>query len=63
MEEEKVKVLRAVASYVLEFIGIWLIVGTWFFSQGGPRFLSLEMSMASAAAIGWLVFRGGWALR
>lgn len=63
MDETKVKVLRGLSSFTLEFIGIWLITGTYFFSQGGPRFLNLELLMATAAGAGWLALRGGWALR
>lgn len=63
MDEEKVRVLRTFGSVVLEGIGMWLMVFTWFFAQGGPRFLTLEMAGAAVGAVGWLLFRGGWALR
>lgn len=63
MDEVKATVLRSVFSFALEFVGVWLMAGTYFFSQGGPRFLSLEAMMATAAAAGWLALRGGWSLR
>lgn len=63
MDEVKVSVMRSVSSFALEFVGVWLLAGVWCFAQGGPRFLNLELMMATAAGLGWLALRGGWALR
>ena len=61
--EEKVKIARSVSSWILQVAGVYGMAAVYLFSQGGPRYLTLELSIAAAFAVAFLAYRTGGALR
>lgn len=61
--EEKVKIARGIGSWTLQVLGVYGMAAVYMFSQGGPRYLALELSIAAGFAVAFLLYRTGGALR
>ena len=63
MEETKVKVLRAVGSWLLEGLGMYAMFAAAALVILGPRLLSVVLGLAAVFMVAYWVRRAGVALR
>lgn len=65
MEQEatKIKVLRGVASWLLQAVGVWCMAFVYLFAIGGPKALPIEAGLSSAFMVAYLIFKSGLALK
>jgi hypothetical protein len=61
--DDKVKILRGLASWILSAIGIWGMVVVHSTIMLGPRLLNVSMFVATIFMLFFLLFRAGFSLR